>query len=178
MLLRYKINYELTFWFDLLVCARRGSELFITQSNSVHYDFWLSRFLLNLCRFLHSLCIERFITVLYSTLNSGNKESYQEMYLYDSKEEKKALPLIGRSADCTFGWNNFWRSNLLLKQERFKKIAWIWPYHLHLQCKLNLLVGKFTWGNWVMSTNFLVSKVCWQRPAMFCFYTSSKHSHP
>ena len=29
-----------------------------------------------------------------------------------------------------------------------------------------------------MSTNFLFSKVCWQRPAMFCLYTSSKLSRP
>ena len=27
-----------------------------------------------------------------------------------------------------------------------------------------------------MSTNFLFSKVCWQHPAMFCLYTSSKLS--
>ena len=65
----------------------------------------------------------------------------------------------------------------------FKKIAWIWSHHLHLQWKFNLLAGKFTWGNkakhcWVMSTNFLFPKVCWQCPAMFCLYTSSKLSHP
>ena len=41
--------------------------------------------------------------------------------------------------------------------------------------------GKFVWGNmakhcWVMSTNFLFSKVCWQHPAMFCHITSSKIS--
>ena len=41
------------------------------------------------------------------------------------------------------------------------------------------MLGKFTWGNkakhcWVMSTNFLFSKVSWQCPAMFCLYTSSK----
>ena len=30
----------------------------------------------------------------------------------------------------------------------------------------------------VMSTNFLFSKVCWQRPAMFCLCTSIKLSHP
>ena len=29
-----------------------------------------------------------------------------------------------------------------------------------------------------MSTNFLFLKVCWQRPAMFCFYTSSKLPAP
>ena len=45
------------------------------------------------------------------------------------------------------------------------------------------MVGKFTWGNkakhcWVMTTNFLFSKVCWQRPAMVCLYTSSKLSCP
>ena len=36
-------------------------------------------------------------------------------------------------------------------------------------------MGKSTWGNkakhhWVMSKNFLLSKVCWQCPAMFCLY--------
>ena len=64
---------------------------------------------------------------------------------------------------------------------RFKKIAWIWSHHL--QWKFKLLAGEFTWGNkakhcWVMSTNFLFSKLCWQRPAMFCLYTSSKLSRP
>ena len=53
-----------------------------------------------------------------------------------------------------------------LKYKRFKKVAWIhWTF--------KMLVGKFTWGNkakycWGMSTNFLFSKVCWQRPTMFC----------
>ena len=37
---------------------------------------------------------------------------------------------------------------------------------------------KVTWGNkakhcWVITTNFLFSKVCWQPPAMFSLYTSS-----
>ena len=67
------------------------------------------------------------------------------------------------------------------KVKRFKKIAWIGSYHL--QGKFKLLAGKFIWGNkakhcWVMSTNFLFSKVCWQRPAIFCLYTSSKLSRP
>ena len=44
-------------------------------------------------------------------------------------------------------------------------------------------MGKFTWVNkakhcCVMSTNILFSKVCWQRPAMFCLYNSSKLSRP
>ena len=54
----------------------------------MHYDFGCLDFcsiLVDSC--IH--CIERFITVLYSTLNSGNKESYQEMYLYDSSREKR-----------------------------------------------------------------------------------------
>ena len=64
---------------------------------------------------------------------------------------------------------------------KVEKIVWIWSKHLHLQWKFKLLMGKFTWGNkakhcWVMSTNFLFSKVCWQCPAMFCLYTSSKLS--
>ena len=29
---------------------------------------------------------------------------------------------------------------------------------------------------WVLSTNFLLLKVCWQGPAMFCLYTSNKLS--
>ena len=62
------------------------------------------------------------------------------------------------------------------KVERFKKIAWIRSHHLHLQWKFISLAGKFIWGNkakhgWVMSTNFLFSKFCWQCPAMFCLYT-------
>ena len=61
----------------------------------------------------------------------------------------------------------------VLKQKIFEKIAWIESHHLHLQWKFKLLAGKFTWGNiaeycWVMSTNILLSKVCWQCPAMFC----------
>ena len=57
-------------------------------------------------------------------------------------------------------------------------IAWIQSHHLHLQWKFKFLAGKFTWHNkakhcWVMSTNFLLSRVCWQCPAMFC-----KLSHP
>ena len=64
-----------------------------------------------------------------------------------------------------------------------KEIAWIWSHHLHVKCKFKLLAGKFTLGNnakhcRVMSTNFLFSKVCWQRPAMFFLYTSSKFSCP
>ena len=48
---------------------------------------------------------------------------------------------------------------LILKQKRFKKIAYIWSHYLHLHWKFKLLAGKFTWGNkgkhcWVMSTNF------------------------
>ena len=31
---------------------------------------------------------------------------------------------------------------------------------------------------WTLSTNILFSKVCWQHPAMFCLYTSSKLSRP
>ena len=71
----------------------------------------------------------------------------------------------------------------LLKEKRFKKIAWIRSQHLHFQWKFKLLPGKFDWGNkakhcWVMSTNFLFSNVCWQCSAMFCLYTSSKLSQP
>ena len=62
----------------------------------------------------------------------------------------------------------------------FRKIAWIGFHHLHLQWKFKLFVGNFTWGNkakhcWVMSTNFLFSKVSlnnfnkkWKRQIGFC----------
>ena len=41
-------------------------------------------------------------------------------------------------------------------------------------------MGKFTWGNkakhcWVMSTNFLFSKVFWQHSSMFLHYTFPTH---
>ena len=63
-----------------------------------------------------------------------------------------------------------------LKQRRFKTIAWIWSYHLHLQWKFKLLAGKFTWGNktkhcWLMSTNFLFKSLL-TMPS-----TSNKLSH-
>ena len=50
-----------------------------------------------------------------------------------------------------------------------------------LQWKFKKLAGNFDWGNkanhcWVMLTNSLCSKVCWQCPAMFCLYTASKLS--
>ena len=66
----------------------------------------------------------------------------------------------------------------LIKQKRFKKIAWIQSHYRHLQFKFKLLTGKFTYGNKakhckVMSTNFLFSKVCLQSPAMLCLYTST-----
>ena len=62
---------------------------------------------------------------------------------------------------------------------KVEKIACTWSHHLHLQWKFKFLAGKFTWGNkakhcWVMSTNFLFSKVCWQLLAMFCIYNSCK----
>ena len=67
----------------------------------------------------------------------------------------------------------------LIKVERFKKISWIPSHQVHHQWRFKLLVGKFTWGNkakhgWGMWTNFLFSKVCWQRPAMLCPYSSIK----
>ena len=66
----------------------------------------------------------------------------------------------------------------MVKLKRLKKIQ---SHHLHKQWKLKLLAGKFTWGNkaipsWVMSTNFLCSKVYWECPAIFCLYTSRKLS--
>ena len=56
-------------------------------------------------------------------------------------------------------------------------------HHLPLQWKFKLLAGKFTWENkakycWVMSTNILYSKVCWQCPAMFCLYTTRNFLRP
>jgi hypothetical protein len=49
--------------------------------------------------------------------------------------------------------------------------------------KFKLWAAKFAWGVevkhcWVVSTNFWEQKVCWQWPAMFCLYTSSKVSLP
>ena len=68
-----------------------------------------------------------------------------------------------------------WILYILIK-EIFKKVSWIRSHHL--QWEFKLFARKFTWGNkakhcWVMSTNFLFSKVCWQCPAMFNLYTSS-----
>ena len=45
--------------------------------------------------------------------------------------------------------------------------------------KIQILAGKFTWSNktkhcWVMSTNFLFSKVYWQCQQCFCPYTSNQ----
>ena len=79
---------------------------------------------------------------------------------------------------CNYIWICHFKSNISYKVENIRKIR---SHHLHLQWKFKLLPGKFTWGNkakscWVMSTNFLFSKVCWQRPAMFLIYTSSKLS--
>ena len=33
-------------------------------------------------------------------------------------------------------------------------------------------------GKTLLAVGFWIWKVCWQRPAMFCLYTSSKHSRP
>ena len=83
---------------------------------------------------------------------------------------------------CFFLIVIFVRHNLI-KYKRFKKMAWIQSRHLHLQWKFKLWAEKFAWGNkakhcWVMSTNFLFSKVCSQCPAMFWLYTSSKLFRP
>ena len=89
--------------------------------------------------------------------------------------------------------NWVWKDTLCstIKLKRFKKIAWIRSHHLHLQWKFKLWAGKFAWSVkakhcwgdkakccWVMSINFLFSKRCWQCPATFCLYTSSKLSCP
>ena len=47
--------------------------------------------------------------------------------------------------------------------------------------KIQIIGGN--WGNkakhwWMISANFLFSKVCSQSPAMFCLYISSKHYCP
>ena len=78
-------------------------------------------------------------------------------------------------------WSNAFWSCILIKKKIFKKIACIQSHHLHLQWKFKLLAGKFTWvvkakHCWVMSTNFLFSKVCWQHLAMFCLYNSCELS--
>jgi hypothetical protein len=54
------------------------------------------------------------------------------------------------------------------KSKAFEKSPnWFRSHHLHLQWKLKLFAGKFTWGNkkkhcWLISTNLFFSKVCWQ----------------
>ena len=77
----------------------------------------------------------------------------------------------------------FWFTALVQKYKRFKKIAWIWSHHLHLQYRFKLMAGKLTWGNkakhcWVISTNLLFLIVCLHRPAMFCLYSSSLCTFP
>ena len=77
--------------------------------------------------------------------------------------------------------NVWWGTQL--KQKIFQKVARIRSHHLHLQWKFKLWAGRFAWGNkakycWIMSTNFLLSKLCWPGPAMFCLYTLSKISRP
>ena len=87
-------------------------------------------------------------------------------------------PAVSRNLTIfRYDFNNYY---VKVKWQRFKKTAWIWSHHLHLQWKFKLLTRKSTWGNkakhcWV---TFLFSKVCWQRPTMFCFCTSRKLSRP
>ena len=81
------------------------------------------------------------------------------------------------------GFNKKVEFNIYMaKYKRFKKIAWIWSHHLHLQWKFKLWAGKFAPGVkakhcWSLSTNFWKQKVCWHHPAMFCLITLSKLSH-
>ena len=45
------------------------------------------------------------------------------------------------------GFNKKVEFNIYMaKYKRFKKIAWIWSHHLHLQWKFKLWVGKVVWG--------------------------------
>ena len=44
----------------------------------------------------------------------------------------------------------------ILRQKRFKKLAWIWSHHLQLKWKFKLLAGK---PCWMASTNVLFSKM-------------------
>ena len=51
-----------------------------------------------------------------------------------------------------------------------------------LSVKIQILLGKFPWGVkakhfWTLSTNFLLSKVWWQHPAIFAF-TGKYNSEP
>ena len=64
----------------------------------------------------------------------------------------------------------------IFKVEKFKKIAWIQSHHLHQ--KFKLLAGKFTWGKKAKHCWVMFWKVCWQCPAMFFLYVSSKLSRP
>ena len=69
------------------------------------------------------------------------------------------------------------------KVEKILIVAWIRFYHLHLQWKFKLWVGKFAWGVkakhcWALSTFVWKQKVWWHHPAMFCLITSSKTFPP
>ena len=100
--------------------------------------------------------------------------------LYANRPEKKweEVDLNGWHSQMLSFWSkkqNALQGGWNVKLNRFEKIAWIWSHHLHLQWKFKLLAGKFTWCNqakhcWIISTNFLFSKVCWQHPAMFWLY--------
>ena len=114
-----------------------------------------------------------------------NKQLYLKKFysLFPIFCDKIFLSIINKMIPVSYTIIVINKLNIFIKKKRFKKIAWIWSYHLHLQWKLKLLARNFTWGNkvkhcWVMSTNFLFSKVCGQCPAMFCHNTSSKLSRP
>ena len=89
-------------------------------------------------------------------------------------------PAVSRNLTIfRYDFNNYY---VKVKWQRFKKTAWIWSHHLHLQWKFNLLAGKFACDVkakhcLALSANFWKQKVCWHHPAMFCLITSSKLSH-
>ena len=97
----------------------------------------------------------------------------------DIRSSSKVLHLIWDS----WLYLRFLNSWFIKVKKKIEKIEWISSHHLHLQWKFKLWAGKFAWDIkakhcWVLSTNFLFSKVYWQHSAMFFLYTSSKFSCP
>ena len=122
-------------------------------------SFWSVFELISLTRSLLLRCL---IYIPGLVVDSKEVKPVKYLFLWAYQEHS-----LSYTSYCVKGF-------FLSKWERLKKIAWI--QSLHLQWKFKLSVGKFTWGNkakhcWVMSTNFLFSK-------MFCLSTTCKLSCP
>ena len=80
----------------------------------------------------------------------------------------------------------FWSNQIFIKSFKIEKILKgtldLIPSP-SLSVKIQIM-GRKVWNVvkakhcWVLPTNFLFSKVCWQYPVMFCLHTSSKLSRP